>query len=123
MEFYDFELLRSGRAHSWPEAEEDEKKREERERGIKIQSGLNVFAGAVNVVSSFLLSVGGMWHLCTVRGDILCMECNKKFNQRRTLVAHIKEVHFKLNKLLCDICDKSIIKRKVESHMKKMHSV
>ena len=61
MEFYDFELLRSGRAHSWPEAEEDEKKREEREGGIKIQSGLNVFVGAVDVVvSSFLLSVGGM---------------------------------------------------------------
>ena len=73
MEFYDFELLRSGRAHFSPPPEAgDERKREEREGGIKIQSGLDVFVGAaVDVVSSFLLSVGGMWHwhLCTVHGE------------------------------------------------------
>ena len=82
MEFYDFELLRSGRAHSSPPPEAgDERKREEREGGIKIQSGLDVFVGAVqyslyccavDVVSSFFLSVAGMWHwhLCTVHGEL-----------------------------------------------------
>lgn len=56
-EFYDFELLRSGRAHFSPPPEAgDERKREEREGGIKIQSGLDVFVGAVPSTSSPLSS-------------------------------------------------------------------
>ena len=46
----------------------------------------------------------------TEEKDILCIECNKAFSRRHSLIQHIKGVHKKIRskKEICNICDKEL---------------
>jgi uncharacterized Zn-finger protein len=49
-------------------------------------------------------------------------QCGKDFYNKWTLKKHVREVHLKLKKWKCDICDEAFVRNNhLQKHLEKVH--